>query len=235
MRAMRILAPVLLLLLGSAEPQERSFLVSGFDRVRVDGPFEVEVVSGAAPEARASGSRESLDRVAIRADGSTLVVSAGLLGNEVRAGKRIEFPRVTIVAPRLRAVFVSGGGRVKVTRLAGPRVDAGVNGSGTLDVSGVDADAFAATLTGTGAMTFSGKAVQASFNSYGAGSIDASTLVANDLIVRGSSSGEGRYAARYTARVSALGVGSIRVEGRPKCFVSGSGPVSCAGDNVETD
>lgn len=211
MRAMRILAPVLLLTLGAAAPEERRFMVSGFDRVQVDGPFQVVIVPKGAPGVR-----------------------AGLPGAGVRAGGLPELPRITISAPRLRAIFVTGGGNVTASALAGPRVEAGVSGSGTLSVSGVDTEALSATLTGTGTLTLSGKAVQASFNSYGAGSVDASQLLANALIVRANGRGEGRYAARYTAKVSALGVGAIRVEGRPKCFLSGPGPISCgADDNIE--
>jgi len=231
---MRILAPVLLLTLGAAAPEERRFMVSGFDRVQVDGPFQVVIVPKGAPGVRAEGDRKTLERVTVRTQGMTLVVRAGLPGAGVRAGGPPELPRITISAPRLRAIFVTGGGNVTASALAGPRVEAGVTGSGTLSVSGVDTEALSATLTGTGTLTLSGKAVQASFNSYGAGSVDASQLLANALIVRANSRGEGRYAARYTAKVSALGLGAIRVEGRPKCFLSGSAPISCGtDDNIE--
>ena len=60
---MRILASLLLaplFVLGAASPlaaAERSYSVTDFNRVRVEGPFAVTLATNVAPFARASGAR----------------------------------------------------------------------------------------------------------------------------------------------------------------------------------
>lgn len=209
---------------------DRDFMVAGFDRLRVDGPFEVDVVDGVSQSARAEGPSAALDRVSIRSEGGTLIVSAGTMGWEVMGRGEVELPRVTVTTTGLRSVMVTGGAKVHVAALGGDRVEASVNGAGALSVDAVDAVRFSGSLTGAGTMRVAGKAVTANFQSLGAGNIEAPEFVANDLRVRWTSLGAGHFNARYTARISAMGTGSVRVEGAPKCFVSGTGPVSC-GDN----
>ena len=52
----------------------RNFGVTSFTRVRLDGPYRVQLATGVAPFASASGSPAALDRVAIDVEGSTLIV-----------------------------------------------------------------------------------------------------------------------------------------------------------------
>ncbi len=92
---MRILLPLLLLLPGTAAPEERRFLVSGFERVRVEGPFEVSIAPGIS-EARAEGSREAIEWVSIRTSGTTLVVRIAPPGGLDRGERPVALPRITI-------------------------------------------------------------------------------------------------------------------------------------------
>lgn len=231
MRALALLLP--LLLIGATAPDERSFLVSRFERLRIDGPFEVEVTGSGSPRASAEGERRALGRLAIRVEGSTLIVSAGAEGWNAVGGERLETPRVRISAPDLRAIAINGGGRVRVTGMEAARIDLSVNGAGTLDVSGVEAGDLNAILTGTGAMSLSGTAQRVRLRSNGAGSIDAGALTAGDATIVAESSGDTRAAARYNARVFALGGGTVSVGGTAECAVSGGGPVECAGKMVK--
>ena len=79
-----------------------------------------------------------------------------------------------------------------------------------------------------GAMTLGGTTGRARFLNSGTGAIDAGQLVARDLIVMSQGMGSGAFNARYTADISAMGLGSISVSGTPKCTVRGPGPVACA-------
>ena len=228
---MNSLVILLLALLGQAS-SERSFMLTNFERIRVEGPFDVTVTTGGATGARASGDRRALDRMNLRVDGSTLVISAGTSNSDGWQGSAQSPTVVRVTVPRLRGALVNGGGRLNVAAMAGQRVDLGVNGSGTLAVTAVTADQLTASLTGTGTITLTGKAGRATYSSYGAGTIDAAGLAANDITVRADSSGDSSYAARFTAQVYATGIGTVRVAGKMKCIASGSGPVAC-GENVE--
>src|SRR5215212_1252617 len=74
---MRTLLSAALLALTLAVPASaatRNFGVSGFEKIRVDGPFKVRLSTGVAPFAQASGSAAALDRVSLEVRGNTLVV-----------------------------------------------------------------------------------------------------------------------------------------------------------------
>lgn len=215
------LAPLFLLTAASA-PAERSFIVGSFERLRVDGPFDVTVVTG-SPNASASGDPRALEQVSVRVDGSTLFVGAGALG----AGQRAASAKITISVPALRAVLLNGAGRVRIAEMRGDRVDLALNGAGALDVRTVQADEASVSLTGTGALTLGGKAGKARLRIYGAGSIDAGGFTANEATIVSQSSGELRVGVRYTAQIMAMGAGGIGIIGAPECRVSGPGPVDC--------
>lgn len=227
-RAMRRLALLPLLVLTAAAPgDDRSFMVSGFDRVRVDGSYDVRVVTGASFSAVATGDADALRRLNLRVEGGTLIVATGAdaLGARSASGSAIVV-RVSVPTP-LRTALVNGGGRLTIDRMKSQRVELGVNGGGTMRVEGIDSGEVAATLTGAGSLAATGKSGRATFSSYGTGSVDASGLEVNDLTVRSNGSGSGSFAARYTARISALGLGAVSVTGAPKCTISGTAPVTC--------
>lgn len=224
---MRWLALPLFLLTAAAAPSERSFMVGSFERLRVDGPFDVTVITG-SPRASASGEQRALDQVSVRVDGTTLYVGAGALG----AGQPAAAAKITISVPALSAVLVNGGGRVRIAEMRGARVDLALNGAGSLDVGTVQADEAIVNLTGTGAVTLGGKAARARLRAYGAGSIDAGDLTANEATIVSETSGNMRLGVRYTAQVMAMGAGGVAITGAPECRVSGTGPVDCGAGKI---
>ena len=225
-----LLAP-LLILAAAAPDDERRYMVTGFDRLRVDGPFVVEVVAG-SPGATAEGDAKALDRLRIRVEGSTLIVSTGTTGWELRSGERAGSTRIRVSVPSLRAVLLNGGARVTVGEMDAARVDLGLNGAATLTVGAIRTENLHATLTGTGAMTIAGTAGKARVRLYGAGSIDASRLTAREATLISESTGSLSMAVRYTAQVLALGAGTVSVTGNPECTIRGPGPVECSGKIV---
>ena len=69
---MRLAALAFLLLTAASAPDDaRRYMVTGFDRIRVNGPFAVEVVPG-SPTASAEGDPLTLDRLSVRVEGSTM-------------------------------------------------------------------------------------------------------------------------------------------------------------------
>lgn len=224
-----LLIPLALLTIGFAPaPEERRVLLTGFDRIRVDGPFKVQVVAG-PPSATVTGDRRAIDRVSISNQGGVLVVGVSTATWEGWRDKE-GAATITVFVPRLRAANINGGGQLDIANVAGQRVDLGVNGAGSLTVRNVAADQLVTTLTGTGIIRVDGGTARtARFMSYGAGSVDASGLSVSDLTVHSQSAGDSRFTARFTASVSTLGTGAVRVEGNAACRLTGPGPASCAG------
>ncbi|WP_168355802.1 head GIN domain-containing protein [Sphingomonas gei] len=224
---MRSLLLVPLLLLTAAAPaQERRFMVGGFERLRVEGPFEVEVVPG-IPGAIAVGDRAALDQVTVRTSDDILIVSGGPLSWSGRKGATL--PTVRISARSLRGVALSGGARVRVAEMHGARVELLQAGAGSLDVASIRTDDLTANLNGTGTMALAGTAARAQVRNYGTGSIDASGLTAGDARLNSAGSGSIRINVRFTARANAVGSGAIDITGNPECVLRGPGPMTCTG------
>lgn len=213
-----------------AAAAERSFTITSFDRVRVDGPFEVRLASGHAVAARASGDADMLDRLAVTVNGTTLTVRLGGQGWAERPARATTQPIVlTLATPTLRAAQANGGGRLTIAGMKGQRVDLAVSGTGAIEASDIAADQLDAAVIGSGSVRLSGRAARTRLLSNGAGTIEAGALAAGDLVVRLDGTGSVRAAARYTAAVTSTGLGGVEVAGNPACTVNrdAAGPVRC--------
>jgi hypothetical protein len=223
-------APLALLLIPApAHADERSFLLTGFDRIRVDGPYQVIVTTGGSAGASAQGDARAIDSVNVRVNGTTLVITRSIETRDGYANAARTLPSLTVSTPALRGAVLTGGGRLTIGRMAAQRVDVSLTGAGTIDVAEVDADHLNATLVGTGALKLAGRALDARFQSNGAGSIDADGLTTGTLAVDAQSAGDSRFNARTSATIAALGSGTVSVGGTATCTVQGAGPVACAG------
>lgn len=226
---MRAISLMLLALPATAAAQtQRTEMLAGFDRVRVDGPFVVTVTAGQRGAATVNGARDATERVAVRVENGTLIVSAsqnawGGSDKAARATVAVEAP------PGTRGVSVRGGGTVSVDRMRGPRLDLAVAGSGTLKVADAQADQLYATLTGAGRIEVAGAADRARFLAIGTGTVDAKGFSVDDLAISQDSLGDGVFTARRTVTVASAGLGSVTVEGGAACTVTvqRGGPVAC--------
>jgi hypothetical protein len=229
---MRLLALVPLLAIGAAAPPEqRSFLVTSFDRLRVDGPFAVEVTPG-PPRAMAEGNRRALEQVSIRVEAGTMRIGTGPLGFESRARGGAVLPTIRISTPALASVQANGGAKLRVAELRGRRVDAAANGMSSLEVASVQADEIHAAATVVGGITLAGAALRGRLRNYGGGEIAADGLTLGEATVMTQTLGGVRVRVRYTAQVIAQGSGVIAILGKPECRISGPGPVQCDGTIV---
>lgn len=218
---------------GAAPPSGHSFVVTGFDRVRVDGPFAVELSTRLPPAARVEGSADVADAIAIRVEGTTLIVAAGPRGWAPLARSRAAsttMPVIRLATTTLRSATVIGGSKlIIVGALHSPRIDLQVTGSGTLSAAGLDADQLNATLIGSGAMTLGGRGGKVRLLSSGSGVLDATALRGDDVTVRLDGAGSVAATARYTADATSTGVGAIAIAGNPACRVKAvaGGPIAC--------
>lgn len=227
-----VLAPLLLLsspVIAQAPVASRTVSVGSFDRIRVEGPFEVRVTIG-SPRATIAGPRGD-DGVVVRVDGTTLSVRKGTngWGEQPRGGGASGPIVVTLSTPGLTSASVAAGGRLTIATMRGMRVDVTVSGNGSLALAAADTDQLNATLIGAGQMSLAGRAARARLIASGPGAIDASGLAVNDLIVHLDGVGETKAAARYTAQVTNTGLGTVTVTGPAKCRVDAAagGPVVC--------
>ena len=109
----------LALLAIPANAAEKRVGVGSFDRVRVNGPFEVTYATG-SPGARLSGDRQALERIDLRVDGTTLTIRRISQGGDERAATGGEPVTVTLSSPSLASAAVFAGGRLTAAGNAKP-------------------------------------------------------------------------------------------------------------------
>jgi hypothetical protein len=215
---------------AAASAAERRVYIASFEKVRVQGPFEVRIATGAPAAATLSGDRAVIDAVEVQGEGATLVLRSRIRRwqDQPRGGAGTPVV-VTLSTQALVGASVLGAGRVSIDTMKGDRVDLSVAGGGTIAVAAAMADAVDATLIGGGAIAIAGRAGKVRLMTNGPGAIDAHALDAGELVVRVDGPGATTARARYTASVIDTGLGQVTVAGHPKCTVKADagGPVTC--------
>lgn len=208
----------------------RSFALSGFDAVRLSGSDDVRVVRGTSFSIVATGPNEVLDRLDIKTEGKTLVVTRKRNGSWGWS-RDSEGATVTVTMPSIRAAQVAGSGDMSVDRADGPAFKGGVNGSGNLDLPSVNAAAVELDVTGSGDLRAKGRARTAALSVTGSGDLDAAGLTADIAKVAIQGSGDINANARQSASINIAGSGDATVSGTRNCTISkaGSGEANCTG------
>lgn len=207
----------------------RGYTVTSFDKVRVSGPFTVNLRTGASPSARAEGSLRALDGVRVEVQGRTLVVSADRYAWGGTEGEQAGPVVLSVSTPEISAAIITGSGSLNVDRAKAPRFDLMLTGSGSVALGALAAERLLMTVTGSGRVALAGRAAQARIVVQGAASIEGARLVVADLDLTAAGSGDIGLAATRSAKVAASGSGNIAVAGNASCSVraSGSGEVRC--------
>jgi len=217
---------LVLALLAAATPAaaaDRTYSVTDFDRVSIEGPYVVHLVTGRPSSARASGSTAALDRVLIDVNGETLRIRRNRDywgGND---GAQEGVLTIELATRNLRSARVIGPGTLQIDRARGLRVDLAVEGSGRLGVANVSADTLSIGLAGSGRIALAGTAGTLTGDIQGTGDVDGSRLTARDATLTTTTSGTIAIGAARAASVTALGVGNVTITGRPACTVRGPG------------
>lgn len=228
-----ILALVALIAIAApvaASADDRSYVVSNFDRVRVDAPYDVRIEVGGSSSAHATGDPRVLATLDLSVQGNTLVVRKG--SNAWGEQGKVDGPApiVFVTMPAIRGATVLGKGKLAVTgALRSARLDIQISGSGSIDARGIDAEDVIVTVIGDGNASLAGRTLRARLMTNGPGVIAATDLVAGDLMVRLDGPGTTTGYARYTADLTTTGMGKVAVLGNPKCrtLAPAGGPIVC--------
>lgn len=226
--------PLALLALAAAVPAaaaERTYSITDFDKVQVDGPYRVTLTTGRSSSARAEGSTEALDHVSIDVQSGTLRVRRNRSAWGVRPSGGTGPVTVTLTTRDLRNAAVVGSGSLDVDRAKGLRVDLSVSGSGRLTVGSIEADNLVVGLLGGGRIALAGRTKQLKATVQGSGDLAASGLTADDAQIASDTAGNVAVGVARTAKVTSTGAGDVEIVGTPVCTVQskGSGQVVCSG------
>lgn len=187
------------------------------------------VSTGKAVSARASGDEEALERVSVKVEGRTMLIRPNLSGWGGYPGKQSGAASIAVTTPQLDSAIVLGSGSLEVDRMKAPRVVLTVEGSGRLSVRQIEADNASLAVAGSGTIEAAGRAKVGAAVARGTAEIRADDLAVADLTLTSESAGAITMQASRSARVNALGIGAIAVEGTAACEVRkvGGGPLTC--------
>jgi hypothetical protein len=225
-----VLFPALLLLAAPAWAAERNYSVTGFDRVRVDGPYQVTLTTNVAPFARASGSQASLDGVSIKVEGRTLVVRADSSGGwggypgEGRGPVTIE-----VGTHELANAWINGPGALFIDKVKGLSFDLAIQGSGVARIDAVDVDQLRLGISGAASSRVAGRALKLTATVRGSSSLDAEALSVKDAVIGAEGPALVRASVSGTAKVDALGLAAVTLAGAPSCTVKTQGSSTVTG------
>ena len=212
-----------------ADAATRNFGVSGFDRIRVDGPYKVQVTTGVAPFAIATGGSTGLDSVAIEVQGRTLVVRVNRSSWGGYPGEAKGPVEIAIGTHELTAAWLNGSGSLAIDRARGLSFDLSVQGAGSASIGKVAVDQLKISMSGTASATLAGTAPKLTAVVRGVSTLDAAGLVSKDAVIGAQGPATVKATVTGTAKVDAQGAASVALDGRPACKVNASGSATVTG------
>jgi hypothetical protein len=223
--------PLAVAILAAAFPASaatRNFGISGFEKVRVEGPYKVRLTTGVAPFASASGSPAAIDKVAIEMRGNTLLVHSSSSSWGGYPGRDSGPVQISLGTHDLSSAWLNGSGAMAIDKVRGLKFDLSVQGAGAASIGAVNVDQLSVAVVGTGSASLAGQAGTVTAVVRGVSSLDAANLAAKDATI--GAEGTANVAARVSNAVKVDGNGAvtIRLTGGPACTlrVGGSATVS---------
>ena len=220
----------LVLLAAPAGAAERNYSVTSFDRIRIDGPYQVSLKTNVAPFAKASGTQASLDGVSIKVEGRTLIVrtdSSGGWGGYPGEGRGPV--TITLGTHDLATAWVNGAGALNVDKVKGLNFELAIQGSGVARIDEVNVDQMRLGLSGSASARLAGKALKLTATVRGTSSLDAEGLAVKDAVIGAEGPSTVKAVVSGTAKVDALGLASVTLAGSPSCTVKSQGSATVSG------
>lgn len=218
-----------LLLAAPASAAERSLSVTSFDKIRLDGPYGVQLTTGVSPYARVKGSTAAIDSVSVSVQGRTLVVSSNPSAWGGYPGESAGPVTIEVGTHDLRAAFVNGSGSLAVNRVKGLEFSLSLQGSGTASVDEAEIDQLSIGLSGAASARISGNAPKLTAIVRGTSSLDATQLSTKDATIGAEGPSTVRAMVSNSAKIDARGVSVVEVSGAPACTVKAQGSATVRG------
>src|SRR5438046_8332611 len=205
MRTFLTAAVLALTLAAPAGAATRNFGITGFEKVRIEGPFKVRLTTGVAPFASASGSLTAIERVAIDVRGNTLVVHSDLSSWGGYPGQDSGPVEISLGTHDLSSAWLSGSGALAIDKVKGLSFDLSAQGSGSATVGRADVDQLNVSVVGTANATLAGQAAKLTAVVRGIAGLDAANLAVKDATI--GAEGSATVAANVSNSASIDGSG----------------------------
>jgi hypothetical protein len=208
---------------GSGVKAEKTRTLGAFTKLRIDGPFDVQLAQSGSDQAVvvADDNIEPLIETVVEDD--VLVVR---MKREAGFTTRLP-PTVRIAARTLQAVAIHGSGDLTVERFKADQLNLATVGSGDVQLGLVELRELAVSISGSGDVRVAGRAEQQQWKVHGSGDVDARSLAGRVARVELHGSGDVAVGVTEQLDVQLSGSGDVSYAGRPQLrqSVSGSGEV----------
>lgn len=215
--------------LGAPPVATRTYSVTGFDRVRIDGPYQVSLKTNVSPFARASGSQAALDSVSIKVEGRTLVVRASSGGWGGYPGQSRGPVTIEVGTHDLRNGWINGAGALAIDRVKGLSFDLAIQGAGMATIADAQVDQLKVGVSGTGSVRLSGEAMKLTTTVRGTSSFEGEGLRVKDASIGAEGPSIVRANVTNSAKIEATGLASVTLTGSPSCIVKAQGSANVVG------
>ena len=207
---------------------QRTYTVTDFNRVRVEGPYAVTLATKVAPFARASGSQRALDRVSVRVEGRTLVIRVDRSAWGAQPDEQAGPVTIAVGTHDIEQAVLLGPGSLAIDRVRGLNFALSSFGSGAASIGDVTVDRLRVSAQGSGSLRVAGTTKQFDATLNGPGLIDAAGLSAKDASLSAMGPASLRAVVTNTAKINATGTATITIEGGAACVqkVAGSAVVN---------
>ncbi|MDQ7798950.1 MAG: head GIN domain-containing protein [Candidatus Edwardsbacteria bacterium] len=201
--------------------------VSGFDKIQVNGAYDLYLTQGKEFSLRIEAEPEVLEKVKTEVNDGWLKV--GDKKHKIRIGVfKSKARKIYVTLPELKELCLNGSSDVRgQNKFKAGDLRLEVNGAGDVELE-LEAGDVAATINGAGDIKLKGTAENFNISIDGAGDISASDLASQKASVRISGAGDCRVNASQELTVNIAGSGDVGYQGSPKVVtknVSGVGRV----------
>lgn len=209
---------------GDIDSEYRS--VTSFSKVELDFDAEVYLSQGPNREVKIVASDNLFDYIETDVKGSKLSL-------DVQGGRCIDEDhgdvKIYITNPDFNALEISGSGEMKnLTPLVLNDLEIDINGSGDIDLDGLDLDDYEIKVSGSGEVTLSGSnADEGDIDVSGSGDVDLSGLRTSDVTIDISGSGNVEVDVVNQLNADITGSGDVKYSGSPvvNTNITGSGSI----------
>ena len=230
-------SPLILALLGlaslpadaAAPVAQRNYSVTSFDRIRVDGPYEVRLKTNVSPYARASGSSAAIDSVSVKVEGRTLIVRPSSAGWGGYPGENRGPVTIELGTYELGTAWLNGAGTLVIDKVKGLSFNLAIQGAGSARIESADVDQLRLGMSGAGSSRIAGRAASMTATVRGTSSLEAEGLSVKDAVIGAEGPAIVRATVTNAAKVDAFGLAAVTLAGKPACTVNARGSASVTG------
>ena len=214
---------------AAAPVAQRNLSVTAFDRVRVDGPYEVKLQTDVMPYARVSGAAAALDGVSVTVEGRTLVVRPSTGGWGGYPGESRGPVTIEVGTHELATAWLNGAGSLSIDKVKGLKFEVAIVGAGSTRIDSADVDQLKVGISGSGSARLAGKAASMTAMVRGSSSLDAEALSVKDAVIGAEGPAIVRATVSNAAKVDSLGLAAVTLGGSPSCTINARGSSTVTG------